>query len=86
MFQLLKTFAALSMAGSVVLSLLPQGVMRRTAAMVIGLLTMLCWFEGLMDVLHLPDAAETPETVLTASGIDLEEAARQTAALLEGSE
>ena len=36
--HLLATFAAFSMAGTVLLSLLPEGGIKRTAAMAVGLL------------------------------------------------
>ncbi len=70
---LLRTFAVLSLAGSVVLSLLPPGLMRRTAAMAIGLLTLLCWMQGLLSFFDVEAAALLPATVLAPTGYQLEE-------------
>ena len=53
MLQALSTFAALSMAGTVILSLLPEGGVKRTAALVLSLLTLLCWTEGIATLLGL---------------------------------
>lgn len=76
MMDLLKTFAALSLSGAVILSLLPEGSLRRTAAMAVGLLTLLCWAEGVMALLSLDASAPSPSTVLTATGVDLDAAAQ----------
>ena len=43
MMELLTTFAAFSMAGTVLLSLLPEGGIKRTAGLAVGLLTLMCW-------------------------------------------
>lgn len=76
MMDLLKTFAALSLSGSVILSLLPEGSLRRTAAMAVGLLTLLCWAEGLMKLFSMDVSALAPSTVLTATGVDIDAAAQ----------
>ncbi len=80
MLTLLKAFAALSMVCGVMLSLLPAGSLRRTAALVAGLLLMLCWADGLRALLHLPQASPPPDTVLTSAAVPLPqaEAAAQT--------
>lgn len=62
MMQTLASFAALSMAGTVLLSLLPDGGLRRTAAMVIGLMTLMCWAEDILALF----GRELP--TVTASG------------------
>ncbi|MBQ8201988.1 MAG: hypothetical protein IJZ74_09525 [Clostridia bacterium] len=72
--EMLKTFAALSMAAGTVLSLLPDGSIRKTAGMVVGLLMLLCWAEGIAELLQLPDAPSLPQTVLSPSAAAIEEA------------
>lgn len=73
--KLLQTFAALSLASGAVMALLPEGGLRRTAGMVVGLLMLLCWAEGIGELLALPLEFALPETVLSASGTDVTEAA-----------
>ena len=53
MLSPLAAFAALSMAGTLVLSLLPDGGIKQTAAMAISLLTLLCWAEGVCSLLGI---------------------------------
>ncbi len=64
MFDLLRTFAAFSMAGAAMLSLLPQGSTRRTAAMAVGLLTLLVWLEGVLGLFDWRIETELPASVL----------------------
>ena len=71
MLKPLFSFAALSIAGSVVLSLLPHGSLRKTAAMVIGLLTMLCWAEGFLGLLNWTGGSQSDITVLMPTSVTL---------------
>lgn len=75
MLTLLKSFAALTLVTSLLLTLLPEGSLRRTAAMVAGLLLLLSWSEGLRGLLRLPDATPAPSTVLTPTGTTVEDLA-----------
>lgn len=83
MMHLLTTFAALSMAGTVLLSLLPEGGMKRTASLAVGLLTLLCWAEGVAGLLEIDLAAELPATALTATALTLEDASADAVAALQ---
>ena len=83
MMPLLTTFAALSMAGTVLLSLLPEGGMKRTASLAVGLLTLLCWAEGVAGLLEIDLAADLPATVLTATAVTLEDASTGAVAALQ---
>ena len=72
MLKMLSAFAALSMCGTVVLSLLPEGGLKRTAGMAVGLLTLMCWAEGISTLLHihLPDILPTSVLAPTAYSMD----------------
>lgn len=78
MMELLKRFAALALVSGVLLTLLPEGSLRRTASMTIGLLMLLCWAEGISSLLAevslLPAGALAP-SLLTQTGLDLTESA-----------
>ncbi len=69
--QLLHTFAALTLAAGAVMSLLPEGSIRRSAGMVVGLMMLMCWAEGIAALLDLSFGAASPSTVLTGSGADV---------------
>ena len=75
MTQLLGRFAALSMVGTVLLSLLPSGGMKRTAAFAVGLLTLVCWAEGVAALLNIDLEVQQPASVLTSTAVSVEEAA-----------
>ena len=77
MLNMLTTFAALSLVGTVVLTLLPDGGLKRTAGMAVGLLTLLCWSEGILSLLGLDFSVTVPGTVLVPSSITVETAAFQ---------
>ena len=77
MMQNLATFAALSMAGTALLSLLPEGGMKRTAGMAVGLLTLLCWAEGIASLLGIELATDAPSTALTPTAYSMEAAAAE---------
>lgn len=72
--QLLVTFAALSMAGTVVLSLLPEGGLKRTAGMAVGLLSLMCWAEGIAELLGIELSANLPATLLAPTSVSVEDA------------
>lgn len=82
MMQTIVTFAALSMAGTVILSLLPEGGIKRTAGMAVGLLTLMCWAEGIAALLGIELSASTPLTALVSTSINVDEAAQEAAAAL----
>lgn len=75
MLELLKQFAALALMSGIVTSLLPEGTMKRTASMVIGLLMLLCWAEGLAGLLAIPSIASLPDTLLAPTDAGLVQSA-----------
>lgn len=75
MTQLLGRFAALSMVGTVLLSLLPAGGMKRTAAFAVGLLTLMCWAEGIAALLNVQLNVPQPASVLSSTDVSVEQAA-----------
>lgn len=82
MMDLLGTFAALSMAGTVVLSLLPEGGLKRTASMAVGLLMLLCWAEGIASLLGLSLPDVSAPQALAPTAVSVEEAAQEASAAL----
>lgn len=86
MMSTLSTFAALSMAGTVVLSLLPEGGIKRSAGMAVGLLTLMCWAQGIASLLHIDLAVAAPDTMLSPTAITVESAAQDAAAALASQE
>lgn len=72
---LLQTFATLALISSALLVLLPEGSLRRTAALVMGLLLTLCWAQGLMALFQLPDDGGMPETALAPTGVTVQQIA-----------
>ena len=86
MMDLLKQFAALSLICSLLLTLLPEGTIRRTAAMAVGLLLLLCWSEGLFilwDQQRALPAAQLQATSLAPTGLQLECLTESTSKLLQ---
>ena len=69
--RLLTTVAALSLAGTVLLSLLPEGGMKRTAGLALGLLTMLCWAEGISALLQIDLGTDFPSSVFSTTTTSL---------------
>ena len=65
--SLLHSFAALSLVSGIMTSLLPEGTLRTTASMAIGLLLLSSWMNGLAAAIHqsLPEG-RTPDTVLSS--------------------
>lgn len=82
MLKALASFAALSMAGTVVLSLLPDGGLRRTASMVIGLLMLMCWAEDIFALFGHELPAGATGTALTATAVTLNDVQDGTLAAL----
>ena len=84
--ELLKRFAILTLAAGMILSLLPEGSVRRTASMAAGLMMLLFWAEGISALLEsallfsVPDAPLTP---LTSTGSDVTQAAATAAQRLQ---
>lgn len=66
----LHPFITLTLCCGLVLSLLPEGSLRRTAALVLGLMVTLCWADSLAALFHWPALPEAPSTVLVQSGYD----------------
>lgn len=73
MMQMLVTFAALSMAGTVVLSLLPEGGLKRTAGMAVGLLSLMCWAEGVAGLLGFDISIDAPASLLAPTSVCIED-------------
>lgn len=82
MLQALSTFAALSMAGTVILSLLAEGGVKRTAALVLSLLTLLCWAEGIATLFGLSFPVQDAPSALVPTAFSVESAADEAAASL----
>lgn len=82
MMQMLGGFAALCMLSGALTELLPEGTIRRTAKMCIGMLMLLYWTQGLPALLErLPASLSSPPSALTSTGIDVSDLER---ALAEG--
>lgn len=64
--QMLFTFAGLVMCSSVVLALLPQGGIRKTASLVAGLMILSVWLSSLSGTLKLPSFPDLPDSLFTS--------------------
>ena len=73
MMRLLGGFAALSLISGALTALLPEGSLRRTAAMAIGLMMLIYWASGLEEMAKaLPEALLLqPEAALSSTGLSL---------------
>lgn len=78
MMELLETFSALALVSGLMSALLPEGSLRRTAAMAAGLLMLLIWSDGLGALMQLPEFSP-PASVLTASGTGVDQCAEAAA-------
>lgn len=84
--ELLKHFAILTLAAGMILSLLPEGSLRRTASMAAGLMMLLFWAEGISAILNsamVLSVPEAPLTPLTSTGSDVTQAAATAAQRLQ---
>ena len=79
MMKLLTAFAALAMAGTTILSLLPDGSLKRTAGMAVGLITLMCWAEGIALLLQIDQSTTIPPTVFVPTSVNVQLAEAQAA-------
>lgn len=70
----LHSFAALSLCCGVAAALLPEGSLRRTAALVLGLALTLCWVEGLCGLAGPGAPPEASPSVLAETGFRADDA------------
>lgn len=82
MLELLTSFSAMTLISGAVLSLLPEGSIRRTAGMVIGLMTLMLWADGLASLKPVSQTESAPQTPLTASGENVTRASAEAAQAL----
>ena len=82
MLKMLSSFAALSICGTIVLSLLPEGGLKRTAGMAVGLLTLMCWAEGVTTLLQIDLPDVLPSTALSPTAYSVSDAAAQASSSL----
>lgn len=64
----LHPFIALTLCCGVLLTLLPEGGLRRTAALVVGLMLTLCWADSLATLFHWPQPESIATGLLTETG------------------
>lgn len=82
MLDLLTRFAALSMLSGLVMALLPEGSLRRTASMAVGLFMLLFWVQGLQELLlQLPPQADST-ALFSLTGVSLSAAEEAAASQL----
>ena len=73
--ELIRAFCGFSLASCAALLLLPEGTLRKTAALAFGLMTSLLWLDGLTH-LELPEIdLSAPDSPLVATGTALNEQA-----------
>lgn len=80
----LHPFIALALCSGAVMTLLPQGSLRKTAALVIGLMMTLCWAECVASLLDWPDWTLSSAPALTETGYSYEAALASLAETLGG--
>lgn len=80
----LHPFIALTLCCGVILTLLPDGSLRRTAALVIGLMMTLCWADSLSTLFKWPSITQTSGSMLTDTGWHANEALADDARTLGG--
>ena len=75
MMTLLGRFSALTLLSGAMMFLLPEGTLKKTAAMVVGLMMLMLWSEGLQSAFSAFTAeASPPPTVLEETGLALRDA------------
>lgn len=83
---LLKHFAVLTLAAGMILSLIPEGSLRRTASMAAGLLMLLFWADGISvlisEAMNVTLSAPPPGP-LTSTGSTVSQAAASAAETLQ---
>lgn len=80
MLELLAGFAALSIVSGALTALLPDGSLRRTAGMVVGLMMLMYWYTGLQSLGNmLPHPVHAPATPLMQTGVTLPAATEEAA-------
>lgn len=87
MMNLLQRFAVMTLLSGTVLSLLPEGSIRRTASMAAGLLMLLFWADGLGEVLRMTEAIlppAAPNSIFSPTGAALDAASQSAADALTG--
>jgi len=72
--DLLRTFSTLALMASAILTLLPEGSLRKTAALALGLMITLCWAQGLIELMHFPELPSISSAVLAPTFHSLDEA------------
>ena len=83
MLLALTSFAALSMGVTIILSILPEGGVKRTASFVLGLMTLLCWAEGIASLFAVDFPAPEAGTPLVMTALTVESVAEESAAMME---
>ncbi len=69
--DLLRTFSTLALMASAILTLLPEGSLRKTAALALGLMITLCWVQGLMELMHSPELPAFSAAALAPTSLSL---------------
>lgn len=82
MMHLLATFAAFSLSGTVILALLPEGGVKRTAGMAVGILTLSCWVEGVAALFDYTFPSAETVSPLIPTSITVEGAVQDASASL----
>lgn len=80
----LHPFIALALCCSMVTTLLPEGSLKRTAALVIGLMLTLCWAECLTGLFRWPETTAVTAGLLSPTDYRWEDALAQYAAAAGG--
>lgn len=83
MIDLLRTFSTLALISGAVLNLLPEGSLRKTAALALGLMITLCWAQGLMDMLDLPEPSASSASALAPTSLSLADAQAEALAAMQ---
>lgn len=61
-------FVALTLCCGAVMWMLPEGSLKKTAGLVIGLMLVMCWADCLAQLFQWPELPKPPDTLLTFSG------------------